>query len=96
MLSDLVRNMNKDVVVVADGGLGTINSVVTTIEFIRLSGITVKGIILNNFDKNNFMHRDNLYMIEKMTDVNVIATVAKGEDDINIDKELLESMFKED
>ena len=50
----------------------------------------------NNFDKNNFMHRDNLYMIEKMTDVNVIATIAKGEDDINIDKELLESMFKED
>ena len=35
-------------------------------------------------------------MIEKMTDVNVIATIAKGEDDINIDKELLESMFKED
>lgn len=96
LLSDLIRNMDKDVIVVADGGLGTINSVVTTVEFIRLSGITIKGIILNNFDKNNFMHRDNLFMIEKMTDVNVIATVAKGENDINIDKELLESMFKED
>ena len=96
LLSDLVKNLSEDVIIVADGGLGTINSVVTTVEYIRLCGIITKGIILNNFDKNNFMHRDNLYMIEKMTDINVIATVAKGDKDINIDKDLLLSLFKED
>jgi len=96
ILSDLIKNMSKDVLVVADGGLGTINSVVTTIEYIRLCGISAKGIILNNFDKSNFMHRDNLYMIEKMTDINVIATVSKGDKDINIEKDLLLELFKED
>lgn len=96
LLSDLIKHMGKDVLVVADGGLGTINSVVTTIEFIRICGISIKGIILNNFDKNNFMHRDNIYMIEKMTGVNVIATVAKNQSNIEIEKNVLESLFKED
>lgn len=96
LLSDLVKNMNKNVVVVADGGLGTINAVVTTIEYIEKCGISIKGIILNNFDKNNFMHRDNLYMAEKITGLSVLATVAKGDTDIKISKEVLESLFKED
>lgn len=96
LLSDLVKQMNKDVLLVADGGLGTINSVLTSVEYIRSCGITICGIILNNFDKNNFMHRDNLYMVEKITGINVIATVAKGDNDIDIAKDILESLFKED
>ncbi|MCM1265461.1 MAG: dethiobiotin synthase [Candidatus Gastranaerophilales bacterium] len=96
LLSDLIKQMNKNVLLVADGGLGTINSVITSIEFIKNCGIQTKGIILNNFDKNNFMHQDNLYMIEKMTDIRVAATVAKDDKDIKIEKELLENLFKED
>ena len=42
------------------------------------------------------MHRDNLYMVEKITGINVIATVAKGDNDIYIEKEVLEKLFKED
>ncbi|MCD8377755.1 MAG: dethiobiotin synthase [Candidatus Gastranaerophilales bacterium] len=96
LLSDLIKCMDMDIIIVADGGLGTINSVVTTTEFARLCGITVKGIILNNFDRSNFMHRDNLYMTEKMTDINVIATAARNCEELDIEKELLESLFKED
>ncbi len=96
LLSDLIKNMNKDVLIIADGGLGTINSVLTTVEYTRICGINIKGIILNNFNKNDFMHRDNLYMIEKMTGLNVVATVAKDENNIDIDKNILEKMFKED
>lgn len=51
---------------------------------------------MNNFDKNNFMHRDNLYMVEKLTGLTVIATVSKGDDDIAIEKDVLERLFKED
>ena len=42
------------------------------------------------------MHRDNLYMVEKITGLNVVATVAKGEKDLQIDKKTLEVLFKED
>ncbi len=96
LLSDLVKQMNKDVLLVADGGLGTINSVLTSVEYIRACGINIVGIILNNFDKDNFMHRDNLYMVEKLTGLNVVTTVAKGDTDIEIEKDVLESLFKED
>ena len=96
LLSDLVKCMNKDLLLIADGGLGTINSVVTSVEYIEKCGLSIRGIILNNFDKNNFMHRDNLYMVEKITGLNVVATVAKGEKDLQIDKKTLEVLFKED
>ena len=96
LLSDLVKCMNKDLLLIADGGLGTINSVVTSVEYMEKCGLFIRGIILNNFDKNNFMHRDNLYMVEKITGLNVVATVAKGEKDLQIDKKTLEVLFKED
>ena len=95
-MPDLIKYLNKDVIIVADGGLGTINSVITTVEYTEMCGIPIKGIILNNFDKNDFMHRDNLYMIEKITGLNVLATVGKDEKDIEIEKEVLEELFKED
>lgn len=96
LMPDLIKYLNKEVIIVADGGLGTINSVVTTVEYTEMCGIPIKGIILNNFDKNDFMHRDNLYMIEKITGLNVIATVGKDEKNIEIEKEVLEELFKED
>jgi dethiobiotin synthetase len=95
LMSDLIRNMNQEVLIVADGGLGTINSVLTTVEFTRANGIQIKGIILNNFDKSDFMHRDNLYMIEKMTDIRVVATVEKNGKELIIESDKLESLFNE-
>ena len=35
-------------------------------------------------------------MIEKITGLNVLATVGKDEKDIEIEKEVLEELFKED
>ena len=46
------------------------------------AGTNIKGIILNNFDNNNFMHRDNLKQNEALTKVKVIATVEKNANDI--------------
>lgn len=96
LLSDLIKMMNQNVLLIADGGLGTINSVLTSVEYIHACGIKIEGIVLNNFDKNNFMHRDNLYMVEKLTGLTVIATVSKGDNDIAIEKDVLERLFKED
>ena len=90
LLKDLIKELNTSIIIVADGGLGTINSILLTVEYARSNGIDIKGIILNNFEPNNFMHQDNLKQVEYLTGVKVVATVEKGQKDIK----LLENLFE--
>lgn len=92
LMHDLIKDLDVNVLIVADGGLGTINSVLTTVEYIQNRGINIKGIILNNFDKADFMHQDNLKMVEKLTGVKVVSTVGVNEE--NIDIKNLEGLFE--
>ena len=94
LLSDLVKEMNFGTIVVADGGLGTINSVLTTVEYMNNQKIKINGIILNNFDKDNYMHQDNLSMVEKLTGIRVVATVSNGCIDLDIEKHVLEGLYE--
>ena len=93
LLPDVIKELGTDVLLVADGGLGTINSVLLTVEYARASGLNILGIILNNFDKNDFMHIDNKKQVEVLTGVPVIATVAKGERNLKIDITKLLKIF---
>lgn len=88
LLSDIIKILDLDIIIVADGGLGTINSVLLTVEYAKHRDINVKGIILNNYEPHNFMHIDNKNQIEKLTGIKVIATVQKDEKDIKINKEV--------
>lgn len=90
LLKDLIKDLGVNVIIVADGGLGTINSTLLTTEYAKQNGIKVEGIILNNFDSENFMHQDNLKQVEYLTGIKVISTVQKNQNDIN----LLEEYFK--
>lgn len=90
LLKDLIKEFNTSIIIVADGGLGTINSILLTVEYARNNGINIKGIILNNFEPNNFMHQDNLKQVEYLTGVKVVAIVEKGQKDIK----LLENLFE--
>ena len=82
LLKDLIKDLNIPVIIVADGGLGTINSTLLTVEYARKNNIKINGIILNNFDSKNFMHIDNLKQTEKLTSVKVIATVSPNSKNI--------------
>ncbi len=88
LLKDLIKELGANIVIVADGGLGTINSTLLTVEYAKLNNIKVEGIILNNFNPNSFMHQDNLKQVEYLTGVKVIATVEKNQDDIKLLKEI--------
>ena len=77
-LEDIVRILRLSVIIVADAGLGTINSTGLTVSYLRRNNFKMEGIILNNFDENNFMHIDNKRVIEEITRVPVIATVKKS------------------
>lgn len=90
LLKDLIKDMDISTVIVADGGLGTINSVLLTYEYAKVNGIKVTGFILNNYDKDNFMHRDNKKVIEELTGIKVIATVRKDDKNINITESVFE------
>lgn len=89
MLTDVIKALNVDIVIVADAGLGTINSTMLTLEYARVKGLGIRGIILNRFDKENFIHRDNLGVIEEMSGHRVYTCEENGKLDI-CDEELLE------
>ena len=82
-LEDIIRILRLSVIIVADAGLGTINSTGLTVSYLRRNNFKMKGIILNNFDENNFMHIDNKRVIEEITRVPVIATVRKSSEVLN-------------
>ena len=87
LLKDLIKELGLNIIIVADGGLGTINSTLLTVEYASQNNIQIEGIILNNFDSNNFMHIDNLKQVVYLTGIKVISTVKKNQTDINLLKE---------
>jgi dethiobiotin synthetase len=91
LLKDLIWELGLNIIIVADAGLGTINSTLLTIDYAKSNGIEIEGIILNNYETDNFMHWDNLETIETLTGINVVATVTKGASDIM----LLEGLFQD-
>lgn len=93
-LEDIIKTLGLATVVVADAGLGTINAVVTTVEYLKSRDIEVRGIILNNW-QGGLMQEDNVKMIEAITSKPIVAKVKKGDKDIDIDAELLKSLYKE-
>ena len=90
LMYNLIQDLNCGVVIVADGGLGTINSVLLTVEYIQNRGINIEAIILNNY-QDNFMYEDNKKVIEDLTGLKVIAKVKRNDSDIEINT----NIFKE-
>lgn len=95
MLENVIKTLNLSVIIVALPELGTINSTVLTVEYLRSRGIEIEGIILNNYDKNNFMHVDNKKQIEILSKIPVIACVKKFDLELDISVKKLKSIFKE-
>ena len=94
LMWNLVKDLDKNVLVVSDSGLGCINSAITTLEYIKIRNIEIKGVVFNNYAPDDFMHRDNLEMVESMSGVSVVSCVGKDDENINIDKENLLALFE--
>ena len=95
MLEDIIKFLGLDVIVIADAGLGTINSIVTTVEYLKNRNIQVCGIIMNNY-KDELMENDNIKMVEDLCDVPIIAKVYQNDSNLrlDVDTEELISYFK--
>lgn len=94
MLEDVIRECGLSCILIADAGLGTINSVVLTVEYMKSHGINVKAIIFNNYIEGDVMQDDNLFMCEHMTGLKVIAKVKKGDTDLDIDVNELVKLYE--
>ena len=93
-LEDVVKALNLGCLVVADAGLGTINSTVLTVEYLRARNIPVKGIILNHYHPGDVMEEDNRLMCEKRAGVPVVACVADGDRELNMDGQALAALYE--
>lgn len=93
-LEDFIKARDLNCLIIADAGLGTINSVVLTVEYMRTHDLPVKGIIFNHYEAGNRLHEDNLFMCETMTGLKVMACVKDGDTDLDIPFELLESLYE--
>ena len=93
ILDDLVRRLKLGALIVADAGLGTINTAVLTVEHLRGRGIPVRGIILNHFHPGDIMEEDNFAMIEEITGVKIVATVGSGDESLDMDAEQLAALY---
>lgn len=94
-LEDVIKELNLASLIVADAGLGTINSVVLTTEYMRAKKLPAKGIIFNHFHPGDVMEEDNLRMCEYMTGLPVIACVEDGSRELAADIDLLTSLYEE-
>lgn len=91
-LEDIIKALGLASVVVADSGLGTINAVVTTVEYMRSRGLRVKGVILNRWN-GSVMQRDNREMIEWITGLPVIAAVKENAAELDADARALAAIY---
>lgn len=78
MQEDVVRALGLTSVIVADSGVGTLNATLLTLAYMRQQELPVSGVILNRFDAGNEVHQDNLAIIERLGEVDVVATIADG------------------
>ncbi len=93
-LEDVIKELQLPSIIIADAGLGTINSVVLTAEYMKQKNLPVKGIIFNHFHEGNVMEEDNLRMCEEMTGIKVLTCVKDGDTQLEMDVEKLAALYE--
>ena len=94
-LEDVIREFELSSILVADAGLGTINSVVLTAEYMKARSLPIKGIIFNHYHPGNIMEDDNIFMCEHMTGLSVIAKIQDNATELETDADVLAALYDE-
>lgn len=94
LLEDVIKTLRLSCLLVADAGLGTINNVVLTTEYMRARDIPIVGMIFNRFHPGDVMEEDNIRMCEELTGLNTLACVREGDRTLSMDGEILKSLYR--
>lgn len=89
-LTDIVKDLNLSAVVVAGCGLGTINSTMLTVEYLRQQKISCRGIIFNRY-RGGIMEDDNIAMLGEMTGLPILAVLKENQE--NLESEIVKKIF---
>lgn len=92
MLTDVIKEVKYPIVIVARSSLGTINHTVLTVEFAKLQGLDIRGIILNEYDSKDRVHRNNKTTIEELTGVKIIGTLENNAD--RLDEKIIDVIME--
>lgn len=95
MLEDIVKTLGLPSIIIADAGLGTLNSIVLTVEYMRARGLKVNGIILNNCHTGSLLEENNAKMAEELTGVKILAKIEHGANDIDTDASVLAEAYED-
>lgn len=93
LLEDVIKALHLSCLLVADAGLGTINNVVLTAEYMRARGIPIEGMIFNRFHPDDVMEEDNIRMCEELTGLKTLACVREGDRELRMDAEVLKALY---
>lgn len=94
MLEDIIKLLDLNVVLITHSSLGCINDTVLTCEYLKNRNIFIKGIIMNNFYKENMLCIDNKKMIEELTNCEVVETINKNKKELSLDTKKLLKIFE--
>ncbi|MGN8889437.1 dethiobiotin synthase [Dysosmobacter sp. HCP28S3_G4] len=93
-LEDVIRELDAACVIVADAGLGTINSVGLTVSYMRAKGIPVRGLIFNHCHPGDVMEEDNLEMCRHFTGLDILAKVRDDDRELDISPAALVALYE--
>lgn len=93
LLEDVIKALHLSCLLVADAGLGTINNVVLTAEYMRARGIPIEGMIFNRFHPDDVMEEDNIRMCEELTGLKTLVCVREGDRELRMDAEVLKALY---
>lgn len=94
LLEDFIMARNMNCLIIANAGLGAINAVVLTTEYMKARHIPAKGILFNHYEPGNRLHEDNKFMCEYMTGLKVLACVKDGDTELDIPFKILEALYE--
>ena len=93
MLEDVIKALDLSCLLVADAGLGTINSVALTAEYMRARKLPIVGLIFNRFHPGDVMEEDNIRMCEELTGLKTLACVREGDRELPMEAEALRALY---
>lgn len=79
-VADMVAGWGIASLIVADAGLGTLNAVKLTADWMISHRLPIAGVLLNRFEKGNFLHEDNARMIDEWIHLPVLALIESNAD----------------
>ncbi|WP_334049228.1 dethiobiotin synthase [Alteromonas gracilis] len=74
-LSDVVKSLKMDVILVVGMRLGCLNHALLTAEAIRADGLTIKGWVANDVTGNMTRYQENLYSLKAMLPEPLLAEI---------------------